>query len=58
MPINIKQKVQQIMKDLKEKNYKIFKVEENTLFKTQQKKLVALIRECEQMNQEQSKEKL
>ena len=48
MPLNIKQKIQQIIKDLQKKNFEIIKIEE-AAHRIWKKKLRALIKEYEQM---------
>ncbi len=39
--------MQQIVNDLKKKNYEVLKVEEDVLYKTRQRKLAALVKEYE-----------
>ncbi len=57
MPTNIKQKVQQIIKNLQEKDFEIIKVKK-AVHQIRREKLRMLIRECEQLYQNQAEEKI
>ncbi len=49
MPVKIEQKIQQIKKDLIKGNYELVKVKETTYYKSWKKKLMILLKECEQL---------
>ncbi len=45
------------MNNLKKENYKLVKVKKTIHYKSQRKKLVALLRECKQLQNAQAEEK-
>ncbi len=49
MPINIQKKIQQITKDLKEKNFKVIKINKNYYNRFHKKRIITLMNDCEQL---------